>query len=384
MLFVHDHTFVEKDGMLYTTGSLNQKIMDRYKSWFGSVSVFATTRIATEKDSAYIRVENYVNDIDFHLVPKRNNPFYFWTIRKKIEKEVKHSNCLVSRMSIFGAIAVHYARKHSVPYMIEMVACPWDSLWYHSLKGKLLAPFMTLLTKRVCWRAPRVLYVTDRFLQSRYPTQGVQVGCSDVELTDINDYALEKRLKKIKNRTSSEIIKLCTVANINVRYKGQDLVIKSLKRLRAKGIKCEYYLIGGGDPSWISDVINESGEENNVFVVGPKPHEEIFSILDNIDIYIQPSLQEGLPRAVIEAMSRGCPIIGSSTGGIPELIDSSCVFKKGDEQSFIHTITQMIEKDTLLENAVANFQRSKKYAKNKLDAKRDAFYKEFATEALEQ
>ena len=47
----------------------------------------------------------------------------------------------------------------------------------------------------------------------------------------------------------------------------------------------------------------------------------IFEFLDSLDLYLQFSRGgEGLPRALVEGMSRGCPAIGSTVGGIPELL----------------------------------------------------------------
>ena len=58
----------------------------------------------------------------------------------------------------------------------------------------------------------------------------------------------------------------------------------------------------------------------------------MFELLDECDIYLQPSLQEGLPRSVIEAMSRGCACIGAATAGIPELLESEYVVKRKSVQ----------------------------------------------------
>lgn len=60
------------------------------------------------------------------------------------------------------------------------------------------------------------------------------------------------------------------------------------------------------------------------------PHDKIFEWLDTIDIYIQPSYQEGLCRSVVEAMSRACPVICSDACGERELANEKFIFKRGD------------------------------------------------------
>ena len=172
--------------------------MSRYVKWFEKVEIFATERVATEKDNAYICDENMVDCIDFKLVKKKNSISHILNSSKKLKQAISDTDCIVIRMSIYGIIAAYYARKYKKPYIIEMVACPWDSLWYHSLKGKLLAPFMTIITKRTIRRAENVLYVTDSFLQRRYPTKGKSIGCSDVELSVTSQGILEKKVKKIE------------------------------------------------------------------------------------------------------------------------------------------------------------------------------------------
>ena len=94
-----------------------------------------------------------------------------------------------------------------------------------------------------------------------------------------------------------------------------------------------------------------------------------------MDLYIQPSLQEGLPRAMIEAMSVGMPIIGSNAGGIPELIDKNCIFKKKNVNE-IMSIIKKIDNEFLVAQSQKNYLNSKKFDKNSLNNKRNAFYKE--------
>lgn len=377
MLFVHDHVFLHHDGVYYTTGSLNQSIMNRYIKWFGTVSVFATTRGFIENhDNTFIKKNNQVDTVDFYLVPKSFSPSALIKYSRMIDHDVQSADCVVVRMSIFGLMAVFAARRHNIPYLVEMVACPWDSLWFHSFKGKLVAPWMTILTKIVCKQAPYVIYVTNKFLQRRYPTKGVTIGCSDVELSQIHESNLSTRIQRIGSSSEQKTIKLVTVANVSVKYKGQAIVIKSIRALKKMGIDCEYYLIGDGDQSRLRRIASKANVSDCVHFLGPKPHEEVFNQLKDMDIYVQPSFQEGLPRAVVEAMSMGCPVVGSNAGGIPELLDARCVFKKGSMRDFIKVL-QRFDKAFCVEQSRRNFEVSKNYVDSVLRSKRDHFYGNF-------
>lgn len=70
------------------------------------------------------------------------------------------------------------------------------------------------------------------------------------------------------------------------------------------------------------------------------------AFLDTVDIYIQPSKQEGLPRSVVEAMSRGCLCVGSRIAGIPELLSTKYLFNAGNVMQ-IAKILADIDKDQL-------------------------------------
>ncbi|MEN2662796.1 glycosyltransferase [Lacticaseibacillus paracasei] len=377
MLFIHDHTFLRNNGATYTTGSLNQGIMDRYLNWFSNVSVFATTRTTNvEKDVAFINEKNKVENIDFKLVQKSHSPLRLMQYAKLIEQAVRKADYVVVRMSIFGAIGVHYARRWHVPYLVEMVACPWDSLWYHGTKGKIVAPWMALLTKRVCKVAPYVLYVTSEFLQRRYPTNGLSVGCSDVDLPKVEEATLQRRLSKIQSKSQAEPLRLVTVANVEVRYKGQETVIKAVSKLRQRGINVEYNLVGGGSSQRLEQLTKKLEIQDYVHFLGPQAHDDIFGILNRMDIYVQPSFQEGLPRAVVEAMSQGCPVIGSTAGGIPELLESDCVFQKGSVNQLVKAIVGFNQKK-METQAKRNYLKATEFEATQLEKCRTDFYTTF-------
>lgn len=374
MLFVHDHVFVECEGSLYTTGTLNQGLLDQYKGWFGSLSVLARHK-SVGPDHQAVKPESRVEG-DFKLVEKSGNPIVYLGYRKTVREAVGGADCVVSRMpSVLGWMAVEECRRQGVPYLVEMVGDPWNLLWYHSGKGKLFAPVMTAATKACCSKAPYVMYVTSEYLQKRYPTEGRSVGVSDVSIPPLTDDVLEKRLARIAGRREGAPIVMATVGSVEIPYKGQDGVIRAMQILKGKGIETEYLLVGGGDCSRLEAVAERCGVADHVRFLGVLPHDEIFKLLDGVDLYVQPSHTEGLPRSVVEAMSRALPVLASNVGGLPELVDARWLFPKGDAEAISDGIEAIMNAPD--KAATDNFGKAREFDVASLSERKTAFYSGF-------
>ena len=300
--------------------------------------------------------------------------------KKILRKEIEASDYVIARLpSMIGNMSINLAKKLNKPYLIEMVGCPWDAFWNYSLKGKLFAPIMTYMTRKRVKNAPYVLYVTKEFLQKRYPTKGKNINCSNVILNNLNKENLKIRKEKIYNDKEESVKIIATTAAVDVRYKGQEYVIKAIKKLKDQGKIFQYWLIGGGDNSYLKNLAEKYEIENQVEFLGSLPHEKVFEKLKNVDIYIQPSKQEGLPRALIEAMSIGCLCIGAKTGGIPELLDKNYVVRKGNVSDIVNKLKN-IETKELLQQAEVNIKKSNEYDAEVLKKRRNNFYKQFSEE----
>lgn len=370
---------VDEQGLFYGN-ELNDKLVDRYRFFGKHVKFLVRTRpISTQEKAALLPF----NSTDFSIVglPEINSPALYFKksaeLNKLIENAVKEADVLIARLpSLIGRRAIFYARKYSKPYLVEAVGCPWDALWNHSKLGKLVAPYGYKAMKKYIKDAPYVLYVTNKFLQERYPTSGKSVGVSDVVLDPVSDDVLAKRLAKIDAYTGVDNWVLGTVAGLDVKYKGQEYVIRAVANLAKQGKSFLYKVVGKGKAAFLKTVIQQSDAGRSVEIVGQLPHNKVFDLIDSIDIYIQPSKQEGLPRAVIEAMSRACPCLGSRTGGIPELIPDAYIFSKGNVGQ-IESILTKLDKESLKKMARENFEKVKEFTPEKLDAKRLDFYREF-------
>lgn len=392
VVFVYgDKVALDTEGCLYVGSSFSQTVFDRYLQHFDNIVLLMRRAKVAPDDTEAL---SHMNKIESSRIRVEFLPDLWDSIRSfiSVRKRREYKNTVIKNItpdraviirapSTAGAIAAKYCRRIGKPFLVEAVGCPWDSMWNHSLRGKVLAPFDWLNMRKTMKHADYAVYVTDEFLQRRYPTLGKSAAISDVELQPADDSVLEKRLEKIKSHSGN--VKLATAAAVNVSYKGQQFVIQALAKLKERGItNFEYHMAGGGDNTTLKELAQRLNVADRVIFEGSLPHGKMFAWLDDMDLYIQPSLQEGLPRAVVEAMSRGLPALGSRTGGIPELLGEKCIFaRKGvDELAELLIKISNEEMQTMAKN---NFEHAKLFQKDILEAKRFAFYAKFAEKAKE-
>ncbi len=372
---------VERDEKGHYYGNeLNDIIVERYRKL--AERVVFLVRVKPLSKTVNNRVLPFLHSF-FSVVELDNFSgivSYFINYRKRkrlIEKEIKDADIIVARLpSSIGRMAVASAKKYNKPYLVEVVGCPWDALWNHSIVGKLVAPVAFFKMKRIVAKSPFVIYVTSHFLQKRYPNKYRNIGISDVVVKAIDNEILSERQNRVENFSTKGIISIGTIAGIDVPYKGHTDVLKAIWALKKEGYTIKYYIIGKGEGRTINDLIKGLHLEDDVLVIGEVSHELIGNYIRKFDIYIQPSKMEGLPRAVVEALSFACPVIGSNAGGIPELISKRMIFSKGDIKGLCVIIGQLTT-EILKEESVKNYFKSKEFLQPILDIKRNDFYEEF-------
>ncbi len=377
--FVFDTRFIKYKDDYYSTSLSASMLEERYLSVFDEMVVVGRYQEVTESPKGKL-VQCNNERIQFIGVPDESlfkRVLHFGNVNRHLKNVLKDCDAVVCR----GWRGTTTSRKLGKPYMVEVVNCAWDSYWNHSFLGKLVAPFIYMIRRITTKRAPYVQYVTNEFLQRRYPTKGKSVGVSDVALqTNPSESVLQDRLNKISQKPSDEKIIIGTAAAVNVRFKGQRFVIRALAKLKKQGLtNYEYQIAGGGSNQKLKRLAEKLNVSDQVVFMGSIIHDEIFAWFDSLDVYIQPSLQEGLPRAMIEAMSRGLPCYGTKTGGIPELISPCCVCKSNRRiadklMRFLKNHT----KEKALKMAEENYMESQKYQVDELKSRFHEFLLEFS------
>ena len=349
------------------------KILSRYYSSFGKVVI--CTRIV-ELDKVSDNTYDATNMIEKVIPVNSLMDAFTGNIKKSIKSELQNCDLVVARIpSIIAYRAAECAKEINMPYLSETMGCAWDAYWNHGFIGKLIAPYMFYKMKRCAANANYALYVTEKYLQKKYPCKGLCVNASNVNI-NIEENAISNKLAQYKERENSKHIILLTAAAVDVRYKGQEYVIKALPTLKKMGINAEYRLAGGGDQSFLTEVAKKNDVLNQVKFLGRLSNEEVLKQMDDADIYIQPSLQEGLPRSMIEAMSRACVCLGARTAGIPELINDEFVFRRKSVKDIVKHVKMVCEKIDIESEAMRNYQKSKEYEDIVLQERRNMFYAE--------
>lgn len=299
--------------------------------------------------------------------------------RKSIEQLVKKMDVVVGYAPSGAAqYAMKIAHSEGIPFITFLVGCPWETLrHHHRLLARLVAPLSYWGTKKMVRDSEYVHYVTHSFLQQRYPTKGKVLSCSDINLGEMDPDALSRRLKIRESRSKSSVIRLVTVGSIDAGYKGQDYVIRAIARLKKQGNTLyHYYLVGGQKGNRLRALCKQLDVEDQVHFLGVKTIEEVFSTLDDCDIYLQPSLTEGLPRSVIEAMSRALPCIGFRTGGIPELLEPQYIVKQKNVDGIVKALGKLEDENEYCRVAERNFKEAQSYEHSLLQKTiRDFFLK---------
>jgi len=104
--------------------------------------------------------------------------------------------------------------------------------------------------------------------------------------------------------------------------------------------------------------------------------------LDAHDLFVLPSVTEGMPRAMLEAMARGLPCIGTEVGGIPELLPAYALVPHSDVAALAERIASFARDRGLRERAAReNFATAYAYHESELQPRRVAFFRQALSDA---
>jgi len=172
-------------------------------------------------------------------------------------------------------------------------------------------------------RADYVFAVSSR-IQAVLQREGVRSPrvstlYSGVDLTTCSGVA-DGVSVRTKHGIPSDAPVIGTVANL-LPIKGYEIMIEALSAIIAKVPTAHYLIVGAGSDEYrqqLQQLCRKQGLIDRVHFVGFQ--DPVWPYLSAMDLYVQPSLDEALPIATVEAMAMGKAIVATRVGGLPETV----------------------------------------------------------------
>ncbi len=139
-----------------------------------------------------------------------------------------------------------------------------------------------------------------------------------------------------------------TIAELHIN-KGLEYAIDAFEKIIGRFPTVIFIVIGEGEQrEYLEKIIKEKGLENRVMLVGYI--ENAAEYLKAFSIFLLPSIKEGLPYCLIEAGHAGLPVIATTVGGIPEIIDdmkSGILIQPKRVDEISHAVEFLLEHKTI-------------------------------------
>ncbi len=262
------------------------------------------------------------------------NRRYIFKLAKLLkEKQIKVLHSWDYKSNSIEALA---CRKAGVSYVFTKKNNAWSKRWF----------LKSLLSKHIAYDNPEMQqrFFSHWLLKSKasFIPHGIDISI----------------FKPVLNETQN---KKFTIACIGVlgTNKNQLFLLKALTALPAN---FQVFLFGKADEAYkkvVEDYIVSNQLAERVFFKGNISNANIPQIMAEVDTVVLPSVNEGLPLTIIEAMACGVPVLSSDSGGgaryLLEGKTDQCIFSLDNPETLIKQLLAIANENTLLKRELSTF-----------------------------
>ena len=231
-----------------------------------------------------------------------------------------------------GYLAMKLKKKYDLPYIVSLRGS--DVPFYNQRFYWLDKLIFKRLSKKI-WKNAKSVIANSGGLRklalNSDPNQKISVIYNGVDVKEFKPSP--KKNEKLTLISSGRLI----------QRKGYQYLIPALKNLDVK-----LKLIGDGN---LTEELKDLAKDLDVEFLGKKKHSELSRYLQRADVFVLPSLNEGMSNSILEAMACGLPIIATDVGGSRELIkENGFIVKKENSNDLRESIEKFLSKKNLIKS----------------------------------
>ncbi|MBA2775562.1 MAG: glycosyltransferase family 4 protein [Chloroflexia bacterium] len=370
-----EQRFVQvESGTIWSNGMGSYEYWKSYLQAFDQILVVARVEHISEPPEGWVPVTGPA--VEVHAAPYYVGSVGYLrhalAVKTRVPSAVRPEDAIMLRSP--GPIGnALLPRDKSRPYGVEVIGDPWDVL----SRGAIVHPLRPILRRyfhnqlqRHCKGASAIGYVTREALQARYPAG------PNARAFQVTDGVDEVRCM-FSPPSDPEQMTLVFVGSLAQMYKAPDVLLQAIAICRKEfDLNLSLVIVGDGKHrDELNALAHSLGIEQQVEFTGELPSgSAVRNRLDQADLFVLPSRTEGLPRALIEAMARGLPAIGSRVGGFSELLAQEDLVKPGHPEDLAHIIRDVVTNPQRMEAmSCRNLTTARRYLNDDLQKQRIAF-----------
>ncbi len=273
---------------------------------------------------------------------------YSWkalNLSKKLKKQKRYN--LVH--AFFGIPCGYVAQLLKLPYLVSLRG---SDVPFYNPRFKLLDTFIFQRLSRTVWEKASSVITNSQGLKELAEATSPELKFSVIyNGIDTNEFRPKELSTTFNIISTSRLIK----------RKGINYLIEGFGQFYKKYQAGKLILVGSGNlENKLKSLIHKLELDAAVEFHGTVSHEKTPQLYRSADIFVLPSLNEGMSNSVLEAMSSGLPIIATDTGGTKELIDQSngFIIKKGSSQEIFQALEKLYQ-DQDLRNKMGQSSRQR-------------------------
>ncbi len=209
-----------------------------------------------------------------------------------------------------------------------------------------ITPIIKDAVNKFYYGLPDRFIVPARFVKNDLLEKGVKaeiaLACNSFDLSGLTKRIREKSRGKFGFQDNEYVIAL--IGRVNIRTKGHDFLVEAISKHRSRLGDFRFVFVGDGpDEDRLRSMIKNKGLEGVTAIL---PWEnDLSDIYSAIDMLIIPSRFEGVPLVMKEAIYFELPVVASNIDGMAETLPGEWLFKFGDSEGLVRTITDVRQGD---------------------------------------